>query len=348
MTMKVTELSKDDDPALTTFLDSLAQSSASVLGYHYPFYRDMLVSLGLGDPLYLGVYDGAQLVGILPSMVRRSAHGLAINSLPFFGPNAGALSSAEGKREVHQLLVDELLRRAEAEKALSCSVYTPFLGDAEDVYASAFQGGARVDKLTQYLRLDRIQWSAEVRRDLRHAEQLGVTVTTNITQTRLDAFYAIYETNCQDHGIPLKPRRCIDELTRPAVLGKRTHMYLALVEGRVIGGLLMIWSPATASYYIPCSDRAFRTSQPGSLLIDHAARHAQQAGLRIWNWESSPDRESGVYRFKKKWGSEECTYRVYCRSFAGTDKLAELGRERIASEFPYFFVWPFDRLATSG
>ena len=42
---------------------------------------------------------------------------------------------------------------------------------------------------------------------------------------------------------------------------------------------LMISSPKTATYYLPCSTSAVRTLQPGTLLIDHAVRDWSQAEL---------------------------------------------------------------------
>ena len=115
-------------------------------------------------------------------------------------------------------------------------------------------------------------------------------------------------------------------------------------DEEMIGGLLIVRSPTTASYYVPCTLPQARTLQPGSVLVDRAVEEMRAAGVRTWNWESSPSRDSGVYRYKKKWNSNEAAYRIYIWCSGGLEPLQEVGQERLATEFPHFFVYPFDRL----
>ena len=112
----------------------------------------------------------------------------------------------------------------------------------------------------------------------------------------------------------------------------------------MIGGLLIIHSPLTVSYYIPCTRTSARTLQPGALLINRASLDAQAHGIRYWNWEGSPSREDGVYRFKEKWGSVEGAYRIYVKAFRSLEIFRQLGKEHLARQFPFYFVYPFDRL----
>ncbi len=46
MKLEVVELTREHDEEVTRFLDSLAKESGSVLAYHYPFYRDVLETMG--------------------------------------------------------------------------------------------------------------------------------------------------------------------------------------------------------------------------------------------------------------------------------------------------------------
>ncbi|MBI3711059.1 MAG: GNAT family N-acetyltransferase [Proteobacteria bacterium] len=344
MEMIVEQLRRDQDSELTAFLDTLGAGSVPVLGYHYPYYRDMLEAIGVGEPHYLGARRNGTLIGCLPAFQKKSPAGTVISSLPFFGPNGGVLCAPEQAEAIHAVLLAAIVEHARGADALSCSIYTPFQLPDFGLYDRALSGWPVVEKFTQYQSLgdsrdQSVTWS------LRKAQRLGVTVSTELTPERLDGFYAIYTQNCRDYGIPLKPRACVDFLTTPEMLRTRTRIYFALHENKVLGGLLMVWSPAVASYYIPCSLSEARNMQPGTMLIDAAMRDAHAAGLRLWNWESSPSRDSGVYKFKKNWGGTiERAYRIYVQSFAGEDRIRTLGRDGIAREFPYFFVWPFDRL----
>ncbi len=344
MSLEVVELSSADDESLTRFLDSLAQHSGSVLAYHYPFYRNMLEKIGVGRPIYLGVRRSGLLCGYLPVFLKQSAAGSVLCSLPFFGPNAGVLCAYEDRVGVHAALLEELLRLAKAVNALSCSVYTPFLFKEFALYASSFGEAVAVDKFTQYLDLQTVQWSGDIERKLRRAQRASVRVSCEITPERLRDFYEIYCQNCEDYGIPQKPWECIESLTSENLRGGFTQLYFAILEDKVIAGLLVLFSRVTASYYIPCSLEEHRSHQPGTLLVDRAVRDARSRGLKYFNWESSPGRDSGVYTFKKRWGALEESYRIYIKAFQSEEKIRQLGRDRITKEFPYYFVWPFDRL----
>jgi hypothetical protein len=173
---------------------------------------------------------------------------------------------------------------------------------------------------------------------------VGVKISKDITPERVETFYAIYERNCKDYDIPLKPKKCVEFLVDKGVRSKHAGIYFAFYEGEMIGGLLVIWSPLTASYYIPCTLANARTLQPGAALIEQAIDDARARGIQIWNWESSSSRESGVYRFKEKWGSVEGSYRISVQTFHPRERFQQLGKDGILRHFPFYFVYPFDLL----
>jgi hypothetical protein len=345
MEIVVADLGREDDAELTAFLDAVGARSTSILGYHYPFYRDMLSAIDVGDPLYLGARCDGRLVGYLPAFMRTTSAGTAVSSLPYFGPNAGVLCADHVRQEVHAALLAEITDRARVVNALGCSIYTPFRFGDFDLYDRTLKTWTVVEKFTQYRPLDDDNQDSAIGWSLRKAQRLGVEVSCEAPPERVAAFYTIYERNCQEFGIPLKSRECVEFLTRSELLGKHTRLYTALRDGKVLGGLLIIWSPLVASYYIPCSLTEARGLQPTTVLIDAGMREARERGMKFWNWEGSPGRDSGVYRFKKNWGGAvESYYRIYVESFAGKEKLVAMGRDTLIREFPQFFVWPFAHL----
>lgn len=345
MAIAVEELGPNHDAELEDFLDRLGRRSASVLGYHYPFYRDVIAAAGAGQAHYLGARVSGELVGVLPAFAIQSESGTAYSSLPFFGPNAGVLTPAgEQTGGVQAALLSALLERARRDDALSCSVYTPFLDEDFRPYDAALPAAQIVEKFTQYLDLETTTWSSAIAYDLRKGKRLGVEISKEVSAQRVDQFYELYRLNCVEYGIPIKPKSCVELLFGKNNLGKHSDAYFAFRDGEMIGGLLMVWSSLTASYYIPCTLPSARTLQPGTLLIDGAAQEARQRGIRYWNWEASPSRESGVFQFKKKWGSTEGCYRIYVQAFKSAEVLRALGRATIERDFPFYFVYPFDRL----
>ena len=133
-------------------------------------------------------------------------------------------------------------------------------------------------------------------------------------------------------------------MAQEAAKSDNVTFYFAELEGKIIGALIMIWSKAVASYYLPCSLNEFRTYQSNTLLINTALEEAKNRNIKIWNWESSPSVESGVYKFKKKWGSEDTTYNIFLKLLKNEDFFVELGKEKISKLYPNFFVFPFNKL----
>lgn len=344
MAIDIEELDASHDAEVESFLDQLCHETPAVLAYHYPFYREVLTALGVGRPLYLGARRDSQLIGLLPLLIRETEVGTAFCSLPFFGPNAGVLC-AQGALSptIHFELISHLLTRARAAKAISCAVYTPLLSTDFSPYEE-FCPDAVVERFTQCNEIGNAPWNGFIRNRLRRAERLAVSISTENTPSRFDQFYSIYSQNCRDYRIPLKPRACLERLLDPNILERHSQIYYATQNGEVIAALLLLHSPATVSYYVPCTRHDARNLQPGTLLVDRAFQDMRALGVRIWNWESSPNRESGVYEYKRKWGAAESGYRIYVWCCRGVEYLRQVGSDRLAHDFPYFFIFPFDQL----
>lgn len=344
MSVRIERLGPSDDGQLVGFLNRLAAASPQVLAYHYPVYRDMLIAIGVGEPFYLGAWKDGELAAVLPGFMRGAAVGRVYSSLPFCGPNAGVLAETAAS-DYRVALLDSLVGQLKAAgDVLSASIYTPFLSQEFESYDRVLAGALIVPKFTQHLGLPAAPWYSKLRCDIRHAIQGGVTTSTEVTPQRIDRFYEIYCQNCADAGIPVKPRAAVDFLADKGVAAGNVKLYFALQGGEMVSGLMVICSPVTASYYLPCTLKEKRSLQAGSLLIDAAVQELTARGLRFWNWESSPNRDSGVYRFKEKWGSKESDFRIYILPFREPEVFRSIGRDGLAAAFPYYFVYPFDRL----
>ena len=346
--LEIVELTNHDGE-IEPFLDQLAARSPSVLSYHYPFYRDMLVALGIGKPCYLGARFRGRLAGMLPAFYKESDAGVVYCSMPFFGPNAGVICPQdEQEAPIHHALIQALLHKAEQAGALTCSIYTPFLFDRYELYDAALTDAVQVPKFTQYCRLGAVDLEhGNIGKNIRRAIKEGVEVKTGAEPGLLREFYGIYKQNCLDYDIPLKPFACLESLFTAAHAKDHASIYYAYRQGQMISGLIVLNSALTASYYVPCALASARQYQPSTLLIQKAMQDLMQKGIQYWNWEGSPSREDGVYRFKEQWGGPEYPFRVYIKRFVKESTLAAIGIDRIRACFPFFYVYPFGGIASS-
>jgi hypothetical protein len=344
--MRVDLLTPRHDSEYTEFLDRLGAVHPAVLGYHYPFNRQMLGDIGMGEATYFGAWSAGDLIGVIPGFLRRSRSGAAYCSMPFFGPNAGVICEPHGMEDaIHAALFRAVWEQLSGVgDLLTASFYTPFLRDRFELYDRAMPDAVVVDRTTLYLFLPDAPSDARSRRLLATEPRPGVEIRTCVTPQRVAEFYDVYLANCAASGIPIKPRRAVEAVMTRGTEAGRVRCYFAYHAGEMIAGLVTMWGPSTASYYIPCTRPDMRPLQPGTALAGRAVRDAALAGLRFWNWEGSPSRESGVYRFKAKWGSLESLYRIYVRPYVPEEVFREIGADRLVAEFPNLHVYPHARL----
>ena len=87
-----------------------------------------------------------------------------------------------------------------------------------------------------------------------------------------------------------------------------------------------------------------RFYQPMSLLIFEAMKEAAKRGYLYWNWGGTWITQSGVYKFKSRWGTQDRRYYYYIQEYNKDNPLRELTAQEIQTEFPYFYVLPFKTL----
>jgi hypothetical protein len=64
--------------------------------------------------------------------------------------------------------------------------------------------------------------------------------------------------------------------------------------------------------------------------------------MRRWNWGGTWESQTGVFRFKRKWGAVAKPFCYYTQ--LNDRSLLTWPRERFVQEFPHFFVVPFSAL----
>jgi len=332
------------------FLDCFAAQPGIALAYHYPFYLRFLTEVAIpGAELRLLIARNREghIEGALPGLLITSSDIRIWASLAYFGPNGGALTHPDHD-ETAVLLLKAARADAMATRCLSMTVYTA-VGVDLDLYRRGLGGpDYEIERVSQVVALSedvsQSPWPKKVRYDIRKAKASGLQVRTAETIADLDALWQIYLENCESAGIPLKPRAHIHELYKRS--GEHRICLVAELDGVIVAGIVCLIGGGVVSYYMPCSKPEVRSFQPGLFLLDQAVSHARFQGCRLLNFEASPDRAGGVFRFKARCGGKEQAYAVLVKYLIpeAPDILAEIGESGIKQAFPYVFVTPFGRL----
>ena len=110
----------------------------------------------------------------------------------------------------------------------------------------------------------------------------------------------------------------------------------------VVAGLLVFYFNRTVEYFTPAVHADHRSTQALPLTVFTAMTDAARRGFRWWNWGGTWESQTGVYRFKRKWGAEDRHY-YYHTQLNNTDFLRCTPSE-ILDAYPNFFVLPFSAL----
>ncbi len=129
-----------------------------------------------------------------------------------------------------------------------------------------------------------------------------------------DEFYKLLAKTAGKQGFRAHPKSFYETLLGFLGPKKMASLFVAQHEGKIVGGVLIIWYGDTATYYYGASSYANRALQAPYLLHFMVIREAKQRGLKYYDFfgTSPPDNPShhlaGVTEFKKKFGGFEVKY----------------------------------------
>ena len=325
---------------------------AHALIYSSLEYRDLLLRVLDAKAHYLVALDGDRTCGLLPVFsASHSQLGTVLNSLPYYGSNGGFVT--DDRPETASSLVAAYF---ELERSLNCAASTlvssPFDGERMD-YDTALAATFRDDRVGQLTALPELSAQPEddlfalyddtARRNVRKARKSGVAWRSRRDREAFEYLYRTHEQNIRAVG-GLSKTWSFFEAVMDTVPERIWNLYVAELGGQPVAALLVFRFNSTVEYYTPAISEEHRSLQALALLVHEAMREALIEGYRWWNWGGTWPSQTGVYRFKRKWGAVDMPYHYYTRIL--DQALLRCTREDLLSAFPNFFVVPFDRLSS--
>lgn len=128
----------------------------------------------------------------------------------------------------------------------------------------------------------------------------------------LPAFYAVFKETAGRDGFYLHKEEFYRDFL--AVLGERAALYVASVDGEVVGGLMVTFFGDTGTYYFGASSGQFREAMAPYALQWHAIREALGRGLKVYDFFGiAPEGDeqhawAGVTQFKTRFGGRRVNY----------------------------------------
>lgn len=313
-------------------------------------YKLLLESYLKVKSIYFIVKLDKKIVGALPLMLKSNSDiGNVINSLPYYGSNGAFLIDSNLKKDsrekIMHLLLKSLSEYTEVNKIASATIITSpmdkfsknFLENNSDFKIIDYRIGQLTilpkscDELLSLFENPRP-------RNIRKAIKSGVIVRKSSKKEDFDFLAINHHKNIEKIGGMPKSNLFFDQV-RKNISPKNYSLYVAELDGKRIGALLLFYFNDTVEYFTPCTIFDFRNLQPSSLIIFEAMKDAIIKKYKYWNWGGTWQSQKGVYSFKKKWGAINKKYFYFSKVF--NQNIFDVPESTLLETYQHFYTIPF-------
>jgi hypothetical protein len=272
-------------------------------------------------------------------------------SVPQAGGYGGVIVGNENLRdEIYAALAEAFIKEARTQECALATISTqPFFGEI-NLYRQYFKPDFEHENFYQYIDLNS-DFMAEIsskqrgniKRGIQKAEKYALKVTFADSDEYFSQWYNIHEQRMAElNAIPL-PRKLFDGARQCLFKENLGFFAYVLDNDRIIGGGLFIGLNKVVDVFLVSSSSAAMHKQPNNILISAAIKRARQMGFRYFNWQSCSSRESGVYAFKKSWGSREGNHYYLTKITDDISGLKEISLDEIKRRYRWHYVMPYDQ-----
>ena len=358
--IEITELIRKDENEY----EKLVSTSEEAMLYHSIKWRTVLEETVGGEPMYIVALRKGKMVGALPSFMKRNEkYGNILNSLPFFGSHGGPIVDhkldEQQKRQVKKALLERFLQLARENDCITSTLITsPFETDLS-IYEKTLHPDCIIPRIAQMTFFPKQitnvvrtnvhneilfgMFEQRCRRAIRKALKNNIKIEFSENLDNFDIFYEMHKTNMMEKRGIAKPIEFFKSIFRVFEHNRDFKLLFARKDDQIIAGLLLFYYKNMIEYFIPCFKKEYASLQATGLLINRAMIAAIKNGYKIWNFGGGAY-ISGVYMFKRGFGSSDYKYRYYVNYYRDIDFMKELSVKTILNEYQWFYVLPFSEL----
>lgn len=333
----------------TASYEAFLQTQPDALFYHSTRYLGFLEKLlGVSAWCLLAKDDQGNLQGVLPYMIAEGPQGKVLNSLPYYGSNGGPVAATP---EALQGLIEAFNGLSNEAGVVSATLIENPLNPLPESLLP--HHNLTDERIGQWVFLDTLQpfsWESfaptiesSARRNLKKAMTLGVEIETDESDTAWQFLETTHRDNMVRMGGHAKSPAFFAQARAHFQAGKDYHIFMARHQSQPVAALLLFYYNCTVEYFTPVTVDEARTLQPLPLIIYEAMRRACLEGYTRWNWGGTWLSQDGVYRFKKKWGSQDLRYRYFIQ--LNNPDLKSSTPEALLTHYPNFYTLPFQVLS---
>jgi CelD/BcsL family acetyltransferase involved in cellulose biosynthesis len=258
-------------------------------------------------PVFCIWRDQESIIGVFPFFeVKRIFSGARLISLPF-SDYGGALFSEN--KELNGNLRKDFEKIKNGAKIIE--VRGPGCEESSFLKFNYYKSHALTLECTAE-DLKKIIDKKTIQYSIRKAEKVGVEVRENNDQQGIDQFYHLNVLTRKKHGVPCQPKKFFDNLFNYVIKNGRGYVVLAYYHDKPVGGGLFLTHGKTIHYKFNASDPDIAGKiTPNHALTWHAITKGCKEGFHCLNFGRTAPDNTGLMRYKSKWGSIESDLPYY-------------------------------------
>lgn len=149
------------------------------------------------------------------------------------------------------------------------------------------------------------------KRNIRKAEQEGVTVSRSTALSAVEQFYLMHCRTRKKHGLPPQPYKFFKKLHEHMIDRGLGDVFIAQHEGRVIAGAVYLHFGKKVIYKYGASDSTLLHLRPNDLVMWTAIKQYALEGYDRFCFGRTEHDNTGLLQFKGGWGAQEQEIRYY-------------------------------------
>lgn len=326
--------------------DELFEACPSAFIQQSTWWAEVIQELGPDKPCFLLCLSGNKPVAGLPLYLFERPSGNILTSVPQAGPLGGVFCAENlAENEASQACAVLLGRALELARERACMALTlitnPFRPDVE-LYRKILEPDFLFENFTQHIPLtQKFRVSGGQKNNLARARRFGFSVECCGTMDEVRDWHALHRKRQAELGAEPPKFELFKSIFQVLVARKKATFLAARHNGRMASGCLYIHHRKVMDVYAIDMDSEFADHAPNAVNTEYSLNLAREMGVEIYNWQSSPNRQSGVYNAKKQWGSIEAPYFFVTKLLCSRQHIQDLGADGIKANYPGHYVVPF-------
>ena len=196
---------------------------------------------------------------------------------------------------------------------------------------------ARGHPLNSLSHRDRMVFGAEIAR----LSKSGFSIESSPTQEDFFQWYAVYVKRFAEFGVTPLPKEMFARYLDESHGGNVDFWMAKSRQEGVIGGIIFTKGQGIVDYNISACDSEHRRFYATTSILNAYLTKCIEDGVRYFNWQSSPGRNSGTYRYKARWGGDEYTHHYLSKALAPLEQITSIPLRVLKSELPFCYVLPY-------